>query len=278
MKRLDPETWCQSLALGRLNVDTQSAGFRVINEGWGFIDRTVDAHVFYVVIKGALEARIYDQKKQYTLGPGSFFLMAPGVRHDLKMQNPSQPPTVYHIRLLAEYQGQPCALGRDVLYLKNAVHLRPLVDNLFDELKSQTRFKAEKVRSHLVLLFTRMFEELESPTSGGGLTPGQREKVMAFATQHIAARPMPNELAAQVGLSPEYFARQFKKTFGVVPRTWLIQERIRIAAISLVETSLSISELAVKLGYEDLFLFSRQFKQLMGCSPRAYRKKCGAGA
>jgi AraC-like DNA-binding protein len=121
-----------------------------------------------------------------------------------------------------------------------------------------------------------MFEEMEQPEGGGGLTPSQREKVLAYASRHIASRPTPNDLAGQVGLSSEYFARQFKKTFGVVPRAWLIQERIRAAAISLVETNDTISELANKLGYEDLFLFSRQFKQVMGCSPRAYRKKCGA--
>ena len=40
----------------------------------------------------------------------------------------------------------------------------------------------------------------------------------------------------------------------------------------LEESELSITEVAHQLGYPDVYLFSRQFKTIMGVSPRAFRQ------
>jgi AraC-like DNA-binding protein len=59
----------------------------------------------------------------------------------------------------------------------------------------------------------------------------------------------------------------------VAPKTWLVRRRIHHAALRLDESDDPVSVVASDLGYPDLFLFSRQFKMVMGRSPRHYRAR-----
>lgn len=62
-------------------------------------------------------------------------------------------------------------------------------------------------------------------------------------------------------------------TVGMSPRTKLLYERIQVAAVTLLETQKSITQIAGDLGYTDIYLFSCQFKQITGYSPREFRKR-----
>jgi AraC-like DNA-binding protein len=64
----------------------------------------------------------------------------------------------------------------------------------------------------------------------------------------------------------------FRRSFGVSPRRWLMQERIRLAARRLCDSTMSVSAIAQDFGYADVYPFSRQFKDVMGQSPLAYRR------
>lgn len=51
---------------------------------------------------------------------------------------------------------------------------------------------------------------------------------------------------------------------------------MRLGALRLLESTLNVSQIALELGYRDVFLFSRQFKSVMGENPSAYRQNHGA--
>ena len=52
-----------------------------------------------------------------------------------------------------------------------------------------------------------------------------------------------------------------------------MRERIRLASIRLVDSDEKIQTIARQLGYNNPYLFSRQFKQVMGVSPRVFRQR-----
>jgi AraC-like DNA-binding protein len=77
-----------------------------------------------------------------------------------------------------------------------------------------------------------------------------------------------------VGLSPDWFRRVFQRSYGCSPRAWILRERIRLAAQRLIdEPAESIGAVAAGFGYKDQYLFSRQFRQVMGKSPRDWRRE-----
>ena len=98
----------------------------------------------------------------------------------------------------------------------------------------------------------------------------------AFVAEHAKDRLSPSDLAAELDLSPDYFARLFRKSFDLSPRAWLVDQRIRQAAAAMVNSTRTASQIAIDFGYDDVFLFSRQFKQVLGMGPLAYRRQNGS--
>lgn len=78
-------------------------------------------------------------------------------------------------------------------------------------------------------------------------------------------------LARKVHLSPTHFAECFRKEMGVTPMRWLEWRRIAQAQEWLISTSLSVQEIARRVGFENQFHFSTRFRARVGQSPRQYR-------
>lgn len=80
-------------------------------------------------------------------------------------------------------------------------------------------------------------------------------------------------LAAKYGMTRRSLFRNFKKATGVTPHAYHIQTRIKYIMEMLEMTDLPIKNIAEKVGYSDIFYFSRQFKQHTNLSPGQYRKR-----
>ena len=76
------------------------------------------------------------------------------------------------------------------------------------------------------------------------------------------------DMARAAGMSPSSFSARFKKAFGLSPKAYLLQHRMRHAAHLLANRNRTISEIAAEVGYDDLFHFSKTFKKHFGMSPR----------
>ncbi|MEU0002630.1 AraC family transcriptional regulator [Streptomyces microflavus] len=101
------------------------------------------------------------------------------------------------------------------------------------------------------------------------------ERLVEYAENQVGRNLHVQDLAMLAGLSPDYFSRAFRLTFGVSPRTWIVRSRVQHAARLLSEQSMSVAEVARACGYNDPYLFSRQFKSIMGTAPRDYRTIAG---
>ncbi|CAG8869244.1 HTH-type transcriptional activator RhaR [Pseudomonas fluorescens] len=104
--------------------------------------------------------------------------------------------------------------------------------------------------------------------------PGKEHRAVSLAKElllaQLAAPPSLEALAAAVNLSPFHFARVFRRATGMPPHTWLMQQRIARARALLQSGCLPL-EVAMQLGFADQSHLSRQFKQVYGVGPGAYR-------
>jgi AraC-like DNA-binding protein len=80
-------------------------------------------------------------------------------------------------------------------------------------------------------------------------------------------------LADSVHLSRAHFIRSFRETFGETPHRYLQRRRVERAMSLLRETDRPVSEICLEVGFWSLGTFSRTFRDILGCSPRAYRER-----
>jgi AraC-like DNA-binding protein len=80
------------------------------------------------------------------------------------------------------------------------------------------------------------------------------------------------KIAARLGYSPAYCNRIFRQTYGMSPRQYLSSLMIREAKLLLMDPSLTVEQVAERLGYRDVSQFSKQFKRWMNVSPMGFRR------
>jgi AraC-like DNA-binding protein len=106
---------------------------------------------------------------------------------------------------------------------------------------------------------------------GSGLAPWQLRRVLEYLDAHLPERIELGRLAKIAGLSPSHFSRAFKASTGMAPYRWQLDARIRRAQALLIDTRVTLDEVAEVTGFADAVHFGRTFRQLTGTTPAAWR-------
>jgi two-component system response regulator YesN len=97
-------------------------------------------------------------------------------------------------------------------------------------------------------------------------------KAISYINDNYANRIVLQDVAQHTCLSPNYLSQLFKQETGKSFLEYLTNCRVEAAKKLLVQSSLTISEIAFKLGYEMPSYFSEVFKKSEGLTPSQYRK------
>ncbi|MEM1109498.1 MAG: AraC family transcriptional regulator [Planctomycetota bacterium] len=127
------------------------------------------------------------------------------------------------------------------------------------------------------LLVGVLHDLVETASQSGGSRLASVYGPIAASIRHHPGDATPvAEWARQLGVSSAHFSRSFRDYTGQSPQAFRITARIERARGLLTESASTVAEIAETLGYADAFVFSKQFKQHVGVSPSAYRRRGGA--
>jgi AraC family transcriptional regulator, melibiose operon regulatory protein len=101
------------------------------------------------------------------------------------------------------------------------------------------------------------------------------EMMAAFIARNYTSRIQIKDIAASVGLHPDYAATLFRKTFDTTLNSLLTTHRIADAQRQLLTAEDRIVDIAYGAGFDSLSRFNRAFKEVTGMTPREYRKGHG---
>ncbi len=82
-----------------------------------------------------------------------------------------------------------------------------------------------------------------------------------------------DEMAGLLGISKFQFAHQFKEKIGVSPYSWLQLYRMVRAQDLLLNSSRTITDIALSCGFSSIAVYNQLFKRLYGFSPSFFRKR-----
>ncbi|OPH46640.1 hypothetical protein BC351_14225 [Paenibacillus ferrarius] len=98
------------------------------------------------------------------------------------------------------------------------------------------------------------------------------DRILTFIKQHLDEAISREDIARHVNWHPDYLSRRFKKETGKSLVEFIVEEKIAMAKELLVTTNMSVSDIALSVGYSNFSYFSKIFKHGVHMNPNEYRK------
>ena len=96
-------------------------------------------------------------------------------------------------------------------------------------------------------------------------------RLIEYLRQHYQETVRLSELAKMVGMTEVSLSRYFKRSTGVTLSDYLIGLRVGHASRLLVDTDLTVNEIAYACGFNNISNFNRLFRKNRGCTPQQLR-------
>ncbi len=131
------------------------------------------------------------------------------------------------------------------------------------------------LKSRLLELFYLLSGEpsLQQNEERPSSLPGFIRTSLDYMEQHLGEHLTIGAMAKRCHVSSSYYMSCFKRATGISTMEYLNQIRIRHACdLLLGESSMSVADVALNCGFDNLSNFNRQFKKVVGRTPREYRR------
>ena len=99
------------------------------------------------------------------------------------------------------------------------------------------------------------------------------EPVLSYIDKNYKRSIYLSELASIMNISTMYFSNSFKQAFRISPRQYILNKRLTESQQLLLETDMSVKEIAYAVGFENENYFSELFSAKIGISPMKFRKR-----
>jgi AraC-like DNA-binding protein len=251
-----------------------------------------DFHELVVVLGGA--AKHVTSEGDHSIGAGDVFLISGEVAHGYEDPNRLMIVNIlfdpaglrlpigdlrrlpgYHVlfRIEPMLRQQHAFRGRLKLATDQLAEAAGLITRLDNELSARPagyRFMARAHLMHLIGFLSRCYADSDAAERRSLLALGE---VLSFIERHYAESITVDRLSEIAAMSESSLMRAFRKVTGKSPIDYVVGLRVTKAAELLRNTDLTVTEISFRCGFNDSNYFSRQFRKVVGRSPREYRKQ-----
>ncbi|WP_070000418.1 AraC family transcriptional regulator [Cellulosilyticum sp. I15G10I2] len=134
------------------------------------------------------------------------------------------------------------------------------------------------LKSKLLSIFNILFREnLYTLMSENHNSPLQSKKyhtlkkIMGYIYQNYDKKIKLTDIGASVSFTPQYLCKFFKEMTDTSIAVYINHYRIEAASALLKTSTLSITDIALECGFDNLSYFNRVFKKQMECTPTVFR-------
>jgi AraC-like DNA-binding protein len=241
--------------------------------GWSWAPPPLPDYDLWYAVSGQGSMRIGG--RTFTVKPGVCFLFRPGDEPQAEQDLEQRLTVIFiHFRVSHREDVLPPEIPLMCNEIHDTVYFERLLNRILEIEHRQAPWRGPEFDGLMKLALLELLRSREQPRNG--LNANQERmigEVIRFIRTHVGRRIDYRELAAEVNLSPQYLSVLFKKGTGVSLKEFITRERLKRAMHLLTETKMNVTEVAEALGYANVYLFSKQFKQHYAAPPSHYRMK-----
>ena len=252
----------------------------------GFVMSSHHCHSFfeiYYVDRG--NCRFMVENNIYDLRKGDFLLIPPDVLHYTRyLDGPCKKYGIYFRSVDISPQVSAAMPGGSSFFQETRIFQLPdahhyqaelLLDRMLTEEKiedSRTEAMLYLQLQELLLFCSRNCSFLQDIPANIRTTDRQIVLAARYISDHYMEPISAADIASAAGFSPNYLSKRFREAAGIGVHEYLMFVRLQHAALDLVSTNDSITEIALRSGFSDSNYFKDAFKKKYGTTPSAYRK------
>jgi AraC family transcriptional regulator len=168
------------------------------------------------------------------------------------------------IRLAPHFSSPDPFISQICLLLKNAL-TDPTTDSRFYAESMAVALSAHSIEHYSV-------KEFSAPNYLGGLPRHKLREAKEYIIDRLDKDISLESIANRIGMSRYHFSRMFKQSTGLTPYQYLIECRLKKTKELLVNTDLSIADIADITGFSTHSHLTKTFRQHLSVTPKKYRQ------
>ncbi len=226
---------------------------------------------------------------EYVLNPGDIMLIAPGALHEIKSTHGRRTIVLVDLSSLnilskaispiLSFIHPALLINRDV---NPSVHTRctNIINSVQDFYFGDEFFKEVDIYALLLQLITIVGKSLAVNTTKMDETYQNKPqayvdkfvRICEYIDTHYSEDLSLEKMAELAGFSKYHFERLFKNFTGITFYKYLNRVRIAQSRALITNPSLTMTEIALKSGFNSSSTFIRMFKQINGCTPTEFKR------
>lgn len=156
-----------------------------------------------------------------------------------------------------------------------------LLDLIYEEDQKKQGAYTFAIKGYLCLMIlgmyrkkeTEEYEDTEESVIESSYALEKLDEIFQYVEEHYQEQITLSDVAQAAGFSPFYFTRFFKKNVGKTFLQFLNEYRIDKAKWILMNEDRSVNEIIERTGIGSTKTYYRLFKEIVGMSPKEYKKK-----
>ncbi|MBQ7565582.1 MAG: helix-turn-helix transcriptional regulator [Oscillospiraceae bacterium] len=266
----------QELSKESFRADSFSVAYaerRKVGEEWNLVawnrkHRDIDCHrLYFRVDRGGGTARLRLTDGELELLPGNvyfipaFSVLQSGIsgwmeKYYIHFRSDSPVLSLYR-----HLSGKYCVPADELT--------EPLFRTVVENYTKSTQDACMRVRGAMDLLLSPFLADVSQERQ----SLLRFSPVLSYIEAHYREELSVSDLAAQMNLSTVYFSNAFKAAFHITPKQYVLNKRLTESRQLLLETDLSVKEIAYAVGFANESYFSELFTARTGVSATRFRQR-----
>lgn len=251
-----------------------SAGYEECSPGYSYGPKFRAYQLIHFVINGS--GRLHINEHIFELSAGDAFLIPSGKisYYEASREDPWTYAWISFMGINSETCLYQLMTSVEDIYIIHDLDVEKYKESILKILAIEGNPTSQYFQANSILLhiISQLFNDIDFQEESWG-KDSAADEVKFYLDTNYAEKIVLKDVARSFGIHPNYLTRTFHEKFGISPKKYLMELKLKKACRLLTTTELPISLISSSLGFDDQLAFSRLFKKEFSDSPSAYRKK-----